>query len=355
VEQSSEYIVIAEALLTENGFITDRTVRIKDGFISDITSHAQASHNVKVFEFSGHLIAPCFCDYHLHFFKRKKEKIKEITDALTSCGISKVYEGGDSYGYGMEVKKSVTDRLTVQSAGYALYKKASYGSYIGRGVENRQEAENIIDRLSRDGVDYIKVVHSGVFQPADGTISSGGFAFQELKHLITYAGARGLDVVCHANGDEAVREAIEAGVSYIVHGLGISSESIALMAEKKISFIPTVNAFACLASPGLQKEANKNIRGALAKHLIAIKRASDMGVKVLPGSDAGPAAIPYGVSYLKELRLFQDAGISPEKILISAAAGKLEQGAKADFLILNGFTAKHVCRGGYLSTPQTGT
>ena len=348
MEKNSEYIVVADALLTENGFVTDREVRIKDGFITDITARAQASHKVNVLDFSGHSIAPCFCDYHLHFFKRKTEKTKEIIDALTASGISKAYDGGSPHGYGMDVKKSVTDRIAVLTAGYALYKKGSYGKYIGRGVGTLQEAEDSIERLCQGEADYIKAVNSGVFEAADGTISPGGFTLYELKRIVACAGKKGLHVACHANGNEAVRDAIEAGVSFIVHGLGVSSESLALMAETGTAFIPTVNAFVSLASKESEKMTRENIREAVAQHLAAVKNAYDMGVKVLPGSDAGTAVIPYGSSFHKELDLFQEAGVSPEKILLSAAAGNLALGAKADFLILEGLRVKHVFRGGVL-------
>jgi imidazolonepropionase-like amidohydrolase len=348
VKKNSEYIVIADALLAEKGFVTDRAVRIKDGYITDITARPQASRKVNVLDFSGHSIAPCFCDYHLHFFKRSTEKINEITDDLAASGISKVYEGGDAHGWGMEVKKAVTDRLKVKTSGYALFRKGSYGGYIGREVNTLQEAEYIIETLYQGGADYIKVVNSGVFQPAAGTISSGRFPLPQLKHIVACAEAKGLDVACHANGDDAVRDAIEAGVSFVVHGLGVSSESLSLMAERGVAFIPTVNAFACLASRKPEKRAHENIRKAVAQHLAAVKNACDVGVRVLPGSDAGAALIPYGASFLRELSLFEEAGTSIEKILLSAAAGTLERGAKADFLILKGLTVKHVFRSGVL-------
>jgi imidazolonepropionase-like amidohydrolase len=355
VEKYSEYIVSADALLTEKGFVTDAAIKIKDGIITDIACSTQADHNVKVIDFSGYTVAPCFCDYHLHFFKKNTGRIKEITDDLTSYGIAKVYDGGDPHGYGMDVKKSSADRIDVHTAGHALYKQGSYGKYIGRGVGSLQEADDSIKVLYQSGADYIKVVNSGVFEPADGTISPGGFSTRELKHIVASGGAKGLHVACHANGHVAVKGAIEAGVSTLIHGLGVSDESLAVMAEKGIAFVPTVNAFAGLALKESEKKVHGNVRKAVAQHLSAVKKAYEKGVSVLPGSDSGPAVIPYGSSFHKELNLFQQAGMSIEKILLSAAAGKLERGAKADFLILDGLAVKLVCRGGFFSTPRTGT
>lgn len=346
VETDSEYVVISDAVLAESGFITDRAVRIKEGFITDIIPRGRINNNLTVLDFSGYRIAPCFCDRHLHFFQKNRENIEGIIHVLKSNGITNVCDGGDPHGYGMEVKKSLKDGLAVQTAGYALYKKGTYGRYIGRAVASLKEAEYMIESLYQRGADYIKVVNSGVFSPADATLSSGGFALAELKQIVAFAGARGLSVVCHANGDDAVRDAVKAGVSTIVHGLGVSSESLAIMAETEISFIPTLNAFASLASIDSEKQPRKKIREAVARHLVALMEASDRGVKVLPGSDAGPAVIPYGTSFLRELDLFEKAGMSIENILLSAAAERLIPGAPADFLILEGLNVQRVCRGG---------
>lgn len=346
MQKNSEYIVITDALLTEKGFVTDRAVRIKDGIITDITDRDEIHTSENVLDFSRYSIAPCFCDHHLHFFQKDKEELSGIIDDLTSCGIKAVCDGGDPFGHGMKIKNSERDRLGVKTAGYALYEKGSYGSYIGQEVGSLQEAEDIINRLAHENVDYIKVINSGVFKPAEGRISSGGFTCNELKHIVACAGAKGLPVTCHANGDEAVRMAIEAGVSSIVHGLGTSAESLALMAEKEVSFIPTVNAFARLGVMVSEKRALENIQNAVTQHLETVGKASALGVNVLPGSDAGAAVIPYGSSFLRELDLFEKAGMSSENILLSAAAEVLKQGAKADFLIVDGLNVKQVCRGG---------
>ena len=341
MEGHSEFIVTADSIFTANGLETGVALGIKDGYIDDINDISRFHRDTGVLNFAGYRVTPCFCDYHLHFFKGTSE-IEKITAAVISQGITKVYEGGDRHLYSMEIQGKVKDRFEIKTAGYAIYKKGTYGEYIGRGVSNSEEAQNVIDRLSLDGVDYIKVINSGVFLSSTGEISSGGFNFHELKQIVDYANANGLDVVCHANGERAVQEAIEAGVSWLVHGLRVPDKALAFMAKKGIAFIPTVNAFASLASLATEKDALLNIQKAVDQHLSAVKKASDMNVKVLPGSDSGPAIIPYGSSYHKELTLFRKAGIPDETILLSAAAGVLKKGAKADFLVLDGLMVKKV-------------
>jgi imidazolonepropionase-like amidohydrolase len=80
--------------------------------------------------------------------------------------------------------------------------------------------------------------------------------------------------------------------------------------------------------------------------MTAVKKAHEKGVKVLPGSDAGPEFIPYGESFLDELRLFLKAGIPYEDVVKSASAGLIRKSRRADFVVLEGLTVKNVVLGG---------
>jgi imidazolonepropionase-like amidohydrolase len=239
------------------------------------------------------------------------------------------------------MKKLLKDRLEVSAAGYAIYKKGTYGKAIGKGVETVREARGLIGRLCEWGADYIKIINSGVFQPETAKITSGGFGPEELGEIVKHAKGKGLDIVCHANG--SVRSTMQCLlVSAIVHGLYISDETLDMMAEKGIALIPTANAFANLSLMTRDREAQTNISRAVEGHLLSIKKAADRGVKVLPGSDSGPHFIPYGKAYHKELALLQKAGLSEEYILSSAVTGQFRAGMQADFLVLKGMEIEKV-------------
>ena len=236
----------------------------------------------------------------------------------------------------MDMKRLVHDRLEVITAGYAIYKKGTYGKFIGRGAEGLGEARGLIDNLRKQGVHYIKIINSGIFKPETATVTPGGFDKYELAEIARYAKELGLDIFCHANGAKKIHEAVSAGVSAVIHGLDVSDNTLAMMAEEGVSFIPTVNAFASLSGITSDREIQTNIARAVEGHLFTIKKAADMGVKVLPGSDSGPQSIAYGKAYHEELGLFKKAGLSDDYILSSAVAGKFMAGMKADFLVLKG-------------------
>ena len=319
---------------------TDRKAKryllLNNGNIENISDALSVHRGVRQLDFTGFVISPFFCDYHLHFSSSALAASGGISGALLQNGIHKVCEGGDNLLSGLEMKKLLEGRLEVRTAGYAIYKKGTYGKALGSGVEGLGEALGLIDRLIKLGVDYIKVINSGIFKPETGQVTPGGFEREELASLVKYAREYGLDVFCHANGDEKIREAVSAGVSAIVHGLYISDGTLDLMAWNKTAFIPTVQAFAGLSGLTGDPEVQANIAKTVEGHLHTIKKAVDKGVKVLPGSDAGPNYIPYGKAYHNELDLFKKAGLSDEYILSSAVIGPFRPGMQADFLVLKG-------------------
>jgi imidazolonepropionase-like amidohydrolase len=346
MERYDEYMLTADAILTETGFAAGRALIIKDGYIDRIDSALTGDAGIKVLDFAGCTITPCFCDYHLHFFSRDSAEADSIAGDLISHGIKSVVDGGSKDLYSFKMKESVGHKLDIKTAGSALYKKGTYGGYIGRGVDTVLEAQAIIDELAEYGADYIKIINSGVYEPDTGEISEGGFTCHELNGIVQYAQSKGLDTACHANGERAVQEAVQSGVSMIIHGMSVTDETLSLMAEKGTAFIPTGNAFESLKKISTGRDALKHIEKTVSSQLSAISRAFARGVKVLPGSDAGPAFIPYGTSFHEEMRFFQKAGISVKDILLSAVKGTLQQGGQADFLVLRGLEIEKVFIGG---------
>lgn len=315
---------------------------LNNGIIENISDSPPVHQGMRHLDFTGFVVSPLFCDYHLHFSVSSLAASHRTAEVLLQNGICKVCEGGDSLLSGLEMKKLLNGKLEVRTSGYAIYKKGTYGKAIGRGVEGLNEARGLIDQLRNLGVDYIKIINSGIFKPETGQTSPGGFEREELAGIVHYAKEHGLDVYCHANGAGKVHDAVSAGVSAIVHGLYISDGTLEMMAKKKIVLIPTLNAFASLSSMTGDPEIKTNIARVVEGHLLSVKKAADIGVKVLPGSDSGPHFIPYGKAYHKELGLFKKAGLSEEYILSSAVVNRFSEGMRADFLVLKGLEIKKI-------------
>ncbi|MBC8413777.1 amidohydrolase family protein [bacterium] len=336
----------ADRILVGNHMLSGSVLIARESGIESIVDRNAVSPASKTVDFPGLIIAPLFCDYHLHFFSQRQEQVLATAEQLLSHGITAAHDGGDPVMCGLQAREELCKQLRIVTCGYALYKAGGYGSYIGRAVIDLQEARQRIDELCENQADYLKVIGSGIFNPADGQISQGGFKPDELAEIVNYAAGCGLRTACHVNGGEKIQEAVSAGVDEIIHGLGVTADTLKEMCERGTALIPTINAFQGLARMTAKKEALQNIELALDLHLAAVAAAHSLGVRVLPGSDAGASYLPYGESYIQELRALHSAGIPIEEVLALASAAPFQKGMPAEFVVLNGLNIKHVIRQG---------
>lgn len=331
----------------KRGLLENGSLVVKDGKIAAIyedSSHdaIEKAHGAITAQFFGEIITPPFCDYHLHFFASSWARSKEISAGLAEAGITVAYEAGDAHLSGLQAKEELRGKVDIKTCGLALHKEGGYGDFLGRGIKDFRDARPIIDELAEKGVDYIKIINSGIYMPHSHNISGDEFDPGELFMIVDYAHEKGLSVFCHANGETGTKSALEAHVDAIVHGFYITEETLSAMAERGVRFIPTINALASLTKVEDTPEAKESINNLVKEHVKVVRKARELGVTVLPGSDSGPNFIPYGNGYLDELSLFKEAGFSDEEILKVATSKPLEAGSPANFVVLTGLAPQHV-------------
>lgn len=319
---------------------------IEHGIIRSLSSCLPNDPEQELVDLGQLVIAPLFCDHHLHFSGNSALKADEAGRRLLCHGIGRVFEGGDKAGAGLTVRDALRGRLQIRAAGYALFRKGGYGTAIGQGVVDAEDALRWIDELQSLSVDYIKIIHSGMYEPESDLITAGGFGAEELRRIVDHARKRGLDVYCHVNGDKEVKEAVDAGVTAVIHGLRVSDATLSAMAANNVAFIPTVHAFHGLHAIARTDTARQNIARSVGLHLSAINKAYELGVRILPGSDAGPRFLPYGSSYLAELGLLEKAGMPYADVIRAASMTDLQVNASADFLVLDGLSVNRVVLAG---------
>src|SRR5207253_7671967 len=154
-------------------------------------------------------------------------------------------------------------------------------------------------------------------------------------------------VAVHCHGDQAAREAIEAGVDSIEHGSFMKPQTVALMKQKGTFLTPTLMASEYIMSkidrypPTLQAKA----REATAARSDMFRNAVKMGVRISFGTDA--AVFPHGQN-AKEFALMTGLGMAAidalksatsndaELLGIAAKVGTLEKGKLADIIAMPG-------------------
>lgn len=244
--------------------------------------------------------------------------IEAIKEAYLRNGVREVRDMGNRFGAGFLARKILGGEITVKSCGYALFKKGTYGAFLGKGVEGIEDIRREVEVLYLAGADFIKVINSGIVSPAGSRlVTDGGFTPLEMKALCEASGERGLEVACHANSDSAIRAAVTAGVRSVEHGFFVRRETLDLMAERGVSWTPTASALLGAAAD-LSQDRKRYIESVVEEHLSSIQYACAAGVRLQVGTDSGSRQVDHGTSFLEELRLFAKAGLSLRQILGAA-------------------------------------
>src|SRR5882762_2620217 len=199
----------------------------------------------------------------------------------------------------------------------------------------------------KNGADVIKAAVSGGVLSLSDEVDTPQLTPAEMAALVDESHRLRKKVAVHCHGDQAGREAIEAGVDSIEHGSFLKPETLTLMKNKGTFLTPTLMAAEYIKGkldaypPALQAKgiAAYNARSEMFRNALKI------GVKISFGTDA--AVFPHGEN-AKEFKLMTDLGMAPIDALKSATAndaellgiaqklGTLEKGKLADVIAMPG-------------------
>jgi imidazolonepropionase-like amidohydrolase len=267
------------------------------------------------------------------------EGVSVLRALYLSSGIYYFEDMGHKSGLGLSAKKGLAgdseSPMGLRTAGWALYKKGTYGGLLGKGVSGVEEIKESINELAQSGVDFLKIINSGIVSFRSETqVTEGGFSSEEWQAIAETARKGNLKIRCHANSEEAIRTAVMGGAASIEHGFFITPETIQLMARQGVAWVPTVFALDQLRS-GRSSEEEKRIKEIVEKHLQSISLARSLGVKIEVGTDSGSKGVAHVRAFFQELRLLKRAGLSREDLLAAACLGE-DEVAKGNFLLVAG-------------------
>ena len=199
----------------------------------------------------------------------------------------------------------------------------------------------------KNGADVIKAAVSGGVLSLGDEVDTPQLTPAEMTALVDESRRLRKKVAVHCHGDQAAREAIEAGVDSIEHGSFMKPETLTMMKKKGTFLTPTLMASEWIMGkldnypPALQAKAKAAYRARSEMFRNAVK----MGIKISFGTDA--AVFPHGQN-AKEFKLMVDLSMKPIDALKSATAndaellgiaqkvGTLEKGKLADIIAMPG-------------------
>ncbi len=337
--------------------------------------------DVAVIDAQGGTILPGFIDTHVHmmiegvnipkmmtspFSLKFYEAARHMRNTL-DAGITSVRDaGGADLGVKTAVEQGLVAGPRMQISITALSITGGHGDgWMASGstfnlmppypgmpdsiCDGVEEVRKKVREVLRAGAEVVKICSTGgVLSPTDHPEFTQ-FSPAELKVIVQEAAyRRGVKVMSHAQGLEGIKNAVEAGIHSIEHGIYLDDEVIDLMLERGTFLVPTLLAPLAVVEIGeatgtMPDYGLRKAREAIDAHRESIARAYRAGVKIAMGTDAG--VMPHGTN-LRELGLMCNIGMSPMESIVATTKvaaeclqwqdrlGTLEPGKLADVVVV---------------------
>ncbi len=218
-------------------------------------------------------------------------------------------------------------------------------------VDGPDEVRRAVRSLLRAGADFIKLASTGgVLSPSDEPTHTH-FTREEIGVMVHEARAAGKTCMAHAQGTEGIRNAVEAGVESIEHGIYLDDAVIEEMKRRRAFLVPTLVAPMWVLRhaermPGsMLPQAVRKTKEVLEHHRESFRRAASAGLRVAMGTDSG---VGHHGSNAEELERMVEGGMTPMQAIVAttktasecvhmaADVGTVETGRFADLLVVDG-------------------
>src|SRR5438874_466954 len=373
-----------------NAFVQNAVVIVQGDKIADVGSNLPIPSDAQVIDLGDATLCPGFMDAHTHLTadfsgnyneRRLQELDVNVSEhairatafalATVEAGFTTVRDLGSRFVASREfvdvalrnsINKGVIvgPRMLVATKGigatgghfdptngfrdFLFGREPDYTDGIANGPDEIRKAVRF---EVKNGADVIKAaVSGGVLSLAD-EVDTPQLTPAEMAALVDESHRLRRKVAVHCHGDQAAREAIEAGVDSIEHGSFMKPETLAMMKKKGTYLTPTLMASEWIMGklanyPAALQEKAKAAFNARSE---MFRNAVKMGIKISFGTDA--AVFPHGQN-AKEFKLMTDLGMSPIEALRSATSvdadlfglaqktGTLEKGKLADVVAVPG-------------------
>jgi imidazolonepropionase-like amidohydrolase len=374
-------VVRAGTFIDGNGGEPKRDVNIHLEGTSIAKIGGEIPRDATVIDRSTETVMPGMIDCHVHLWSTPGS-IEERLQKPYSLNVAEAFRNAkitldagfttvrDAAGTPLGVKQAIErgmfpgPRLRIavgalsQTSGHG---DSRYASGVNGRVDDPEHPWTVVDgveavrkatrELLRAGADQIKVHTSGgVISPSDEPTSTG-FSPDEIAAIVYEAHAAGKTVMTHSQATQGIRNAVEAGIESIEHGIYLDADTAELMKKKGTYLVATL-----IAPLWVQRRAERKPGSvpayALRKanevvdaHQKMFQMAVKMGLPIAMGTDTGVGE--HG-SNAEELALMVKLGMTPMQAIVAttrtAAAcarvghitGTLEAGKRADLIAVAG-------------------
>jgi imidazolonepropionase-like amidohydrolase len=370
--------------------VTNGVVIVEAGKIRDVGSNLQIPAEAQTIDLGDATLSPGFMDAHTHLTldysgNYNERRLKELDKNISEMAFDCVPHARATIEAGFTTVRDVGSRATNNHdfIDVALRNAINNGVIVGprmlvatHGIgatgghfdpmsgfrdmlfgrepdwsdgiaDGPDEIRKAVRHEVKNGADVIKAAVSGGVMSLADEVDTPQFTPTEMAALVDETHRLRKKVAVHCHGDQAAREAINAGVDSIEHGSFLKPETLTLMKQKGTFLTPTLLAtdYIMPRITAYPQAVQAKARAAANARSEMFRNAVKMGVKISFGTDA--AVFPHGQN-AKEFALMTGLGMQPIDALRSATSvdadlfgvaqkvGTLEKGKLADIIAMLG-------------------
>ena len=242
--------------------------------------------------------------------------IRERLSNYRKRGVTFLRDGGDAWGIGYFASRIAQEYdITYRTPIFPICRKGHYGEFIGRSFSDLKEYKALVREVKDCGGHFIKIMVSGLMDFNEfGKLTDTPCSLELTRDLIAIAHDEGFAVMAHANGTEAISNALSAGVDSIEHGAYMDRDTLHQLAESGAIWVPTLSAYGNLIGEG--RFPDDTVKALTAFQQENVAYAASIGALVAAGSDAGAYAVYHVQGAEDEVRLMREAlGDQTDRIL----------------------------------------
>ncbi|KAJ7130348.1 hypothetical protein C8R44DRAFT_775394 [Mycena epipterygia] len=367
-----------------------QTITIQKGVIVSVESvklhksRKDDGEEVKTVDLNGAYVCPGLIDCHVHVtavpgvknmseFTQIPEQDINLRTAyvlkeMLLRGFTTVRDtGGASKRIAMAIEEGLIQGPRLIQCGKALSQTGGHGDFgpavsgslsagccgghtssIGLVADGVPEVLKATRHELKAGADFIKIMVGGGVASETDAIETVQYTAEEIQAITTTCKQMGGKMTtAHAYTVDAIRHAIDNGVTGIEHGNLIDLATAKLMAVKGIYLTPTLSCYGIMVRPPFENflPPDGKIKNAqvMAKGLEALQIAHDAGVTICYGSDLLTSLhalqteeFAVRASVLPSSAILKHATTNAAKMLgKSSLIGTISAGAYADLIVLN--------------------
>lgn len=387
MEKKREEVTCIKASLLIDGTgrepLTNPVVVIKGDKIAEIgkESEIKIPEEAKIVDLGNLTVLPGLIDAHVHIYGRRSYSpaeeiitphdlavIRSVEDCwkILKAGFTMVRDLGSAIA--LSLKRAINEgtisgprifaagRPISQTGGHSDIHYLPREEVIKKGAliaDGPDDCRRAAREALRDGADLIKIMTSGGIGSEKDHPRFPQFTVDEVKAITEEAHRVERKVASHAEGAEGVKIAILGGVDSVEHGFFLDEESVQLMLNRNVYFVPTL----CLVEvykkalerpydmPPWRLKKQEECIDAMPKSFMMAYKA---GVKIAAGTDYfGPPLRAHGDNADEAITMVK-YGMKPMDAILAATrnaaecigiggiVGTVERGKLADIIGVQG-------------------